>query len=96
MLGFFDFEQKHYKHIPIDEQVEVVSLVGDVSLKDGKSKLHPHAVVARRDGTAHGGHLLQAHVRPTLEVVITETPAHLRRKVDEATGLPLINITEKG
>lgn len=92
VLGFFDVEKKDYERIPIDEQVEVVSLVGDVSLKGGKPQLHAHVVVARRDGSAHGGHLLEAHVRPTLEVIITETPAHLRRELDDATGLPLIDI----
>lgn len=93
VLGFFNFEKKDYDRIVIDEQVEVVSFVGDVTLADGEPKLHPHVVVTKRDGTAHGGHLLQAHVRPTLEVVITETPVHLRRKVDEETGLPLIDTT---
>ena len=72
VLGFFNFEKKDYDRIIIDEQVEVVSFIGDVTLVNGKPKLHPHVVVAKRDGTAHGGHLLQAHVRPTLEVVITE------------------------
>ena len=92
VLGFFDMERKDYERIVVDEQVEVVSLVGDVALKDGSPKLHPHVVVSRRDGTALGGHLLEAHVRPTLEVTLTEAPAHLRRRTDEATGLPLIDI----
>lgn len=91
VLGFFNFEKKDYDRTVINEQVEVVSLIGDVTLDNGNPKLHPHVVVARHDGTAHGGHLLQAHVRPTLEVVITETPAHLRRKIDPKTGLPLID-----
>jgi len=92
VLGFFDLETKDYERIPIDEQVEVVSFVGDIALKDGKPKLHPHVVVAKRDGSAWGGHLLEAHVQPTLEVIIIESPAHLRRQTDEATGLPLIEI----
>jgi len=72
--------------------VEVVSLVGDVALKDGQPKVHAHLVVAKRDGTAHGGHLMEAHVRPTLEVVLVETPKNLQRKFDEASGLALINL----
>ncbi|MEI9895914.1 MAG: PPC domain-containing DNA-binding protein [Chthoniobacter sp.] len=89
-LGYFDLERRDYKHIPITEQVEVLSLLGNVALKDNEHKIHAHVVVGKRDGTAHGGHLLQAHVRPTLELIVTESPAHLQRVTDEKTGLPLI------
>lgn len=92
VFGFFDLQTKQYKRIPIDEQVEVVSLMGDIALADGKPKLHPHVVVAKADGTAHGGHLLEATVRPTLEVIITESPAHLRRTFNKEFGLALIDL----
>ncbi|HWE25663.1 MAG TPA: PPC domain-containing DNA-binding protein, partial [Myxococcales bacterium] len=78
-LGFFDWQTKDYRRIELNEQVEVLSLLGDVALDDGEPRVHAHIVVGRRDGTAHGGHLLEAHVRPTLEVVLIETPALLRR-----------------
>lgn len=90
VLGFFDMDRKDYERIRIDEQVEVVTLVGNFATKDGEAKLHPHVVVSKRSGQAFGGHLLEAHVRPTLEVVVTETPAELRRETDPATGLPLL------
>ena len=90
-LGYFEKERNDYKRIPIDEQVEVVSLVGNVAVNDGEPKIHAHVVVATSDGMAHGGHLLEAHVWPTLEIVITEEPEHLRRTTDEATGLALIS-----
>ncbi len=89
-LGFFDFATKDYERIRIDEQVEVVTLVGNFATQNGEAKLHPHVVVSKRSGQAFGGHLLEAHVRPTLEVVVTESPAELRRETDEATGLPLL------
>lgn len=89
-LGFFDIEKKDYERILIDEQVEVVTLVGNFATKDGEAKLHPHVVVSKRSGQAFGGHLMEAHVRPTLEVVVTETPADLRRQTDPETGLPLL------
>ena len=73
------------------EQVEVASLIGDVALgPDGKQALHIHLVLGRRDGTALAGHLAKAHVRPTLEVIVTEAPAHLRKVYDPQTGLTLI------
>ncbi len=91
VLGFFDWEKKEYQRIPVKEQVEVVSLSGDVALDpEGKPSLHPHVVVSRSDGSAMGGHLLEAHVRPTLEVVLTESPAHLRKCKDSESGLALI------
>ena len=91
VLGFFDWEIKGYRRIPVTEQVEVVSLLGDVAAgPDGKPSLHPHVVVARSDGSAMGGHLLEAHVRPTLEVVLTESPGHLRKQKDHESGLALI------
>ena len=90
VLGFFDWDKKDYRKIPIREQVEVLALVGNIALKDGEPKLHPHVTVGKADGTAHGGHLLEAHVRPILEVIVTESPAHLRREPDEETGLALL------
>ena len=92
VLGYFQLDKKEYKKIPLDEQVEVLSLVGDITLYKGEHKLHTHAVVGTSDGMAHGGHLIQAHVRPTLEVLVTESPGHLTREHDEATGLALIRL----
>jgi predicted DNA-binding protein with PD1-like motif len=92
VLGFFDTQAREYERIRLDEQVEVVTLVGNFATKDGEPKLHGHVVVSKRDGTAWGGHLLEAHVRPTLEVVVTEVPASLRRKTDPETGLPLLSL----
>ena len=96
VLGYFDWEQKDYQPIRIDEQVEVVSLLGDVALEDGKPAVHAHVVVATRDGAAHGGHLLEAHVRPTLEVVLSKSPAHLRKRYDPESGLALIALDDGG
>jgi predicted DNA-binding protein with PD1-like motif len=94
-LGFFESERKDYKKIHINEQVEVMSLVGNITLDEsGQPKVHAHVVVGRRDGTAHGGHLLEAHVRPTLEVILVQSPGRLRRKMNAEVGLPLIDLTE--
>jgi predicted DNA-binding protein with PD1-like motif len=71
--------------------VEVLSLLGDVTLDEGKPKLHAHVVIGKADASAHGGHLVEGFVRPTLEVVMTETPSYLRRRFDSDFGLPLID-----
>ena len=93
-LGYFDRDQKDYLEIPVAEQVEVLSLLGDIAEKDGEPKVHAHVVIGGRDGAARGGHLLEGHVWPTLEVILEESPEHLRRKVDRETGLPLIALQE--
>jgi hypothetical protein len=92
LVGYFDWQKKDYERITIGEQVEVLALVGDIALANGKPKVHAHVVVGKRDGSAHGGHLLEARVRPTLEVVLTESPAHLVREHDPQSGLALIRI----
>jgi predicted DNA-binding protein with PD1-like motif len=90
-LGYFDWNRKEYEEIPVNEQVEVLSLMGDVTLYENAPKLHAHVVLGNREGAALGGHLLEAYVRPTLEVLVVESPGHLRRCMDEDSGLPLIN-----
>jgi uncharacterized protein len=91
-LGFFDWERKTYKKIPIHEQVEVISLLGDIALQDGKPTVHAHVVLGKSDGTAHGGHLMEGHVRPTLELILIEAASYLQRKMDQESGLALIDI----
>ena len=91
VLGYWDPDTKDYRRIPIREQVEVLSLIGNLARgPDGKPKLHAHLVVGKADGTAHGGHLLEGHVHPTLELVVTELPKQLQRHLDPDTGLPLL------
>jgi uncharacterized protein len=91
VVAFFEWESRRYRNIPIDEQVEVLSLLGDVTLDRGKPKVHAHVVLGRSDGSAHGGHLVEAVVRPTMEIILTEAPAHLRRRFDPESGLALID-----
>lgn len=93
VLLYFDWDKKDYLRIPIADQVEVASMIGDVAEDpSGQPALHIHLVVGKRDGTAMAGHLGEAHVRPTLEVIVTETPAHLRKKKDPESGLALIQL----
>ena len=92
-LGWFSWENRKYEpSVTLDEQVELLSLIGDVALTDGKPVVHAHAVIGRRDGTALGGHLLEAHVRPTCEVMLTESPIHLQKQIDPQSGLALIRL----
>ena len=91
-LGYFDREKKDYKKIPVPEQVEVLSLIGDIALKGSAPQIHAHVVIGKADGSAHGGHLLEARVWPTLEVILTKSPKYLQRTYDPETGLALIDL----
>jgi uncharacterized protein len=92
-VGWFDLGAKKYKPIEVDEQCEVLSLLGDIARGDnGKSSLHLHAVLGLQDGSVRGGHFLSGVVQPTLEIVISETATHLRRRKRADLGIALINI----
>jgi hypothetical protein len=93
VVAYFDWAAKRYREIPIREQTEVLSLVGDITVDEDRPKIHAHIVLGKSDGTAHGGHLMAAHVRPTLEIVLTEAPHYLRRRFDPDSGLALIDPT---
>ena len=94
-LGYFDRASRRYTRIPVTEQVEVLSLLGVVTLDGEKPKLHAHIVVGRSDGSTRGGHLLEGHVWPTLEMIVEESPRHLRRRTDAETGLALIDLGDQ-
>jgi predicted DNA-binding protein with PD1-like motif len=92
-LAWFNWETKKYEpSVELNEQVELLSMIGDVALKDGEPQVHAHIVVGRRDGTTHGGHLMEATVRPTCELVLRESPVHLQKQVDAESGLALIRL----
>jgi uncharacterized protein len=91
IVAYFDWATKAYRNIPIEEQVEVLSLAGDIAIDRGQPKVHAHVVVGKADATAHGGHLVEGHVRPTLELILTELPRHLQRRRDRESGLALID-----
>ena len=82
-LGWFNWESKQDEpSVTLDEQVELLSLIGNVVVKGGRPVVHAHAVIGRKDGSAHGGHLLVAHIRPICEVVLAESPSHLQKHID--------------
>ena len=92
-VGWFDFASRSYRKIEVDEQCEVLSAIGDVAVgDDGKPSLHVHIVLGLADGSTRGGHLLAGTVRPTLEVILTEVPATLRRKKRADLGIALIDL----
>ena len=93
-VGWFDRAAKDYRRVEVDEQCELLSLIGDVAVGQDGPVLHVHAVLGLSDGTTRGGHLLEARVFPTLEAVITETPARLRKVMRPDIGIALIDLDQ--
>lgn len=94
-IGWFDRAAKDCRRIHIDEQCEVLSLIGDIALgEDDNPVAHLHAVLGLADGHVRGGHLLAGEVWPTLEVIIRDTPAYLRKTHRDDIGLALIDLTQ--
>jgi hypothetical protein len=94
-VAWFDGNRKEYKLIPIKQQVELVSMIGDIALSGDQPAVHTHVSVASSDGTVRGGHLIDAYVFPTLELFMTVYPMPLHKESDEATGLKLIDPLSK-
>jgi uncharacterized protein len=93
-VGWFDRAAKDYRRIPVDEQCEVLSLIGDIAVGPDGPVLHAHVALGLSDGTTRGGHLLEGRVFPTLEVVVTETPAQLRKVLRPDIGIALIDLDQ--
>lgn len=91
-LGWFNAQTKQYEQRPIDSQVEVASLVGNISQYNGQPRIHAHVVVGTPDGIGHAGHLFQGIVRPTLELFVTEVPARLERRDNPQVGMATIAV----
>src|SRR6202142_2057879 len=94
-LGWFDPQRKMYKKIPIRGQHEVIGMSGDIALYQGKPVVHTHMVVGSPDGTTRAGHVLDAYVSPTLEVMVTVDPAAMQKRLDPETDLTLIDPSVK-
>ncbi len=91
-IGYFDPKIKDYRTRAVEGQMEVLSLVGDIATNDGEPAVHAHVVLGRSDYSTIGGHLHHLTVFPTMEVIATETPGHLAKRIDPETGLALIAI----
>jgi predicted DNA-binding protein with PD1-like motif len=95
VLAWFDPQKKMYREIPISTQVEVLSMIGNFAVYQGKPTVHTHMVVGHRDGTTGGGHVIEAVVFPTLEVFVTTDAVPLHKRYNPETDLTLIDPTTK-
>jgi hypothetical protein len=91
VIGYFDPEKNAYLRHQENGQAELLSLTGNLALYDNEPFFHIHVAMGLRDGSARGGHLFEATVRPTVELVLTASPRPVRREIDHETGLPLLD-----
>jgi hypothetical protein len=92
LTAWYDLDLKLYHALPVNEQVEVLSMIGDIATFQGRPIVHTHVVLGKSDGRTVGGHLFEAHVNPTLEVFVTVDDTPLDKR-DDSSGLRLIDPT---
>jgi predicted DNA-binding protein with PD1-like motif len=90
-LAWLDPAKKIYHRIAVEQQVEVLSLTGDVATFDGKPVVHMHAALGKPDGSTVGGHVFELHVNPTLEVFMTVNSTALKKRPDADSGMKVID-----
>src|SRR5215470_4120972 len=93
-LAWLDVPKKIYHRIPVTEQVEVLSLIGDIATFNDKPVVHMHAILGKPNGATIGGHVFELNVNPTLEVFVTADTTPLKKKPDDASGMKLIDPTQ--
>jgi uncharacterized protein len=86
-LGYFNQKTRKYEEHDYREELEVTSILGNITIKEGEPFLHVHGTFGRRDMSVIGGHVVSATVSPLLELVVTPTKNRAVRRFDEAIGL---------
>jgi predicted DNA-binding protein with PD1-like motif len=94
-IAFFDIEKKQYLDRELDEQMEVLAVVGNVAIHNDEPLVHAHITLGRKDYSVLGGHLLSGVVRPTLEIILRPEANTLERAVDPKYGLPTLDLKER-
>lgn len=94
-VSYWHATTQHYEAHQIEEQVELVSLVGNVTLKDGAPFVHAHVTLGRSDLSILGGHFNEAVVHPNVELWLRPEADGVERVLDESCGLYLMNLRER-
>ena len=94
-LGYYNQKEREYHFYELDQTLEITSLVGNVSIKDGAPIVHAHVTFSDEDGHAYGGHLAPGTIVFACEIVIQVLDGpKFERRLDQETGLPLWNMNE--
>ena len=94
-LAYLNVEQREYEAHEVEEQLEVVSLIGNAALRDGKPFLHVHISMGRRDLSLFGGHLQELVANPTVEVWVQPEASAVQRVFDDEIGMAVMQLPER-
>jgi predicted DNA-binding protein with PD1-like motif len=92
VLGVSDWQTHQYFRIPVDEPLEVVTVMGDISFECGSRHVHAQAALAKSCGVTVGGHLLEGRAQPMLQVILSSPPRHIERRYEENAGLTVARV----
>jgi len=92
VLGYFDRSAREYLRQTLTGEWEILSLSGNLALKDGRPFAHLHVTLGGREFQTLGGHLFEARVGATVELVVRPLPGYQLRTLDDATGLYLLDL----
>jgi predicted DNA-binding protein with PD1-like motif len=95
-VGFYHLDRREYEHRSLPGIHELLSLTGNLSLKDGKPFLHAHVVLMGMDFQVSGGHLFRARIAVTGEFSLSQTDLRVQRLPEESVGLPLLEDCPSG
>jgi uncharacterized protein len=89
-LGYYDQDKKEYSYFVIDRHLEIINLVGNISLKEGKPFVHAHITLADKEGKSYGGHLIPGTIIFACEAIVQAFDGpEFKRELEPVTGLPL-------
>jgi len=94
-LGHYDFKTKEYTYEVFDDDLEILSLEGNISTLDQEPLPHAHVTLGRRDFSVIGGHLDQGSLANMVEIVVQKLPGRLVKAKDEKIGLNLLQLPRK-
>lgn len=88
-MGLYDVGNQRYVSVSMDKPLEITSLVGNITEKDGDPYIHVHINLSDEEGKAFGGHLTKAVIGGTSEIFVQTLEGHVGRKLDDITGTGL-------
>ncbi len=92
MCGVFNPNTKEYKEIGFEGMYEILSIVGNITDKDGEPYIHAHICVSDEYGKAFGGHLIEAHISVTCEIILTLLEGEVNREYNDIIGINILDL----
>ena len=88
-IAHFDPDTKEYHIKKLEGKLEIISLSGNIAMKEGEAVPHLHVALSMKDFSTVSGHLMKAEIRPTCEILLLLHGVKIHRERDDRTGLNL-------